>query len=62
MEVGVLVEAENMLDGSRRFCCYALLTFVAVEDGVPVPVAPILPQVILLLSLEIRILLYSLPN
>ena len=44
MEVGVVVESENMLTGERRYCCHAFLTFVSVKQGKPVPVAPILPQ------------------
>ena len=54
MEIGVLVEGENMLDGTRRFCCYALLTFVAVKDGKPVPVAPVIPQVCVLWTFSCR--------
>ena len=46
MEIGVLVEGETMLTGTRHFCCYALLTFVAVEDGRPVPVSGLIPQVV----------------
>lgn len=44
MEIGVLVQAENMLSGEIRFCCYAILTFVAVMEGKPVPVPKIIPQ------------------
>jgi acyl-CoA hydrolase len=44
MEVGVHVEAENMLTGERRYCCHAYLTFVAVDkDSRPIPVPQILP-------------------
>jgi hypothetical protein len=44
MEIGVLVQAENMLSGQMRFCCYSILTFVAVMDGKPVPVPKIIPK------------------
>ena len=45
MEIGVWVEAEDMLSGAHRFCCYALLTFVAVKDGKPIPVPELVPLV-----------------
>ncbi|KAJ1556964.1 hypothetical protein HK096_009845, partial [Nowakowskiella sp. JEL0078] len=38
LEVEVRVEAEDMLTGKKRYCCQAYLTFVAVENGNPVPV------------------------
>jgi acyl-CoA hydrolase len=42
MEVGVSVEAEDPLSGSRTEACRALLTLVAISaDGTPVEVAPI---------------------
>ncbi|KAJ3300198.1 hypothetical protein HK104_003426 [Borealophlyctis nickersoniae] len=44
MEVGVRVESENMLTGERRYCCHAYITFVAVDDGNPIPVPPIVPE------------------
>lgn len=44
MEIGVLVQAENMLNGESRFCCYSILTFVAVMEGKPVPVPKIIPD------------------
>jgi acyl-CoA hydrolase len=45
MEVGVRVETENMLTGSRRHTNSCYLTFVAVDrDGRPVPVAPVVPE------------------
>jgi acyl-CoA hydrolase len=45
MEVGVRVEAENLVDGVRRHTNSCYLTFVAVDrDGRPIPVPPIIPQ------------------
>ena len=44
MEIGVLVQAENMLSGETRFCCFAILTFVAVLDSKPIPVPRVIPQ------------------
>ena len=42
MEVGVRVEAENLLTGTRRHTNTCHLTFVAIdENGVPVPVPPL---------------------
>lgn len=39
MEIGVRVEAENLIDGTRRHTTTCYLTFVAInEDGRPVPV------------------------
>ena len=44
MEIGVLVQAENMLSGKMRFCCYSILTFVAVMEGKPIQVPKLIPQ------------------
>jgi acyl-CoA thioesterase 11 len=44
MEIGVLVQAEDMLSGQKRYCCYSILTFVAVMEGKPIPVPKIIPQ------------------
>jgi uncharacterized protein (TIGR00369 family) len=42
MEVGVLVEAENLLTGVRRHTNTCYLTFVAIDrEGRPVPVRPL---------------------
>lgn len=42
MEVGVYVEAENLLSGSRRHTNTCYLTFVAIDqNGKPVPVRPL---------------------
>jgi acyl-CoA hydrolase len=42
MEVGVRVEAENILTGERRHTNTCFLTFVAIdEEGAPVPVPPL---------------------
>ena len=42
MEVGVRVEAENLLTGTRRHTNTCHLTFVAIDEGgVPVPVPPL---------------------
>jgi acyl-CoA hydrolase len=42
MEVGVRVEAEDLIDGTRRHTNTCYLTFVAIdEEGKPVPVAPL---------------------
>lgn len=45
MEIGVRVEAENLLDGVRRHTNSCYLTFVAVDaDGRPVEVPAIIPE------------------
>jgi acyl-CoA hydrolase len=45
MEVGVRVEAEDLVTGHRRHTNSAYLTFVAVDaDGHPVPIPAILPE------------------
>ena len=45
MEIGVRVEAENLLTGIRRHTNSCYLTFVAVDrDGRPVPVPPLKPE------------------
>lgn len=45
IEVGVRVEAENLLTGVRRHTNTCYLTFVALdESGRPVPVPPVLPE------------------
>lgn len=44
MEVGVIVEAENMSTGERRYCCHAYLTFVALHEGKACHVPPVLPE------------------
>lgn len=45
MEVGVRVEAENLLTGVRRHTNSCYLTFVAVDrNGRPVTVPPLLPE------------------
>jgi uncharacterized protein (TIGR00369 family) len=42
MEVGVRVEAEDLIAGTRRHTTTCYLTFVAIdENGRPVPVAPL---------------------
>ncbi|KAL1915900.1 uncharacterized protein VTP21DRAFT_6288 [Calcarisporiella thermophila] len=53
MEVGVRVETENPINGTRRYCCHAYFTFVALKNvkqtdpeehqAIPVYVAQILP-------------------
>jgi len=42
MEVGVRVEAENLLTGKVRHTASAYLTFVAFENGVPTEVPPLI--------------------
>ncbi|RKP07375.1 HotDog domain-containing protein [Thamnocephalis sphaerospora] len=44
MEVGVHVEAEDMLSGERRVCSYAKMTFVAMRNQKPAPVPELVPQ------------------
>jgi acyl-CoA hydrolase len=45
VEVGVRVEAENLLTGVRRHTNTCYLTFVAIdENGHPVAVPPVLPE------------------
>jgi acyl-CoA hydrolase len=45
IEVGVRVEAENLLTGETRHTNDSYLTFVAIdESGQPVPVPPVLPE------------------
>lgn len=45
MEVGVRVEAEDMISGSRRHTNSCYLTFVAVDAaGRPVKIAPVVPE------------------
>jgi acyl-CoA hydrolase len=45
MEVGVRVEAEDLLTGRRRHTNSCYLTFVAVDrEGHPVPVPPLVPE------------------
>ena len=45
IEVGVRVEAENLLTGVRRHTNTCYLTFVALDDaGRPVTVPPVLPE------------------
>ena len=45
IEVGVRVEAENLLTGVRRHTNTCYLTFVALDDeGRPVPVPPVAPE------------------
>lgn len=45
MEVGVYVEAENVLTGERRHTNSCYVTYVAIDEkGHPVPVPPIIPE------------------
>jgi len=45
IEVGVRVEAENLLTGVRRHTNTCYLTFVALDEaGRPAPVPPVLPE------------------
>jgi acyl-CoA hydrolase len=45
MEIGVRVETENLVTGSKLHTCSAYLTFVAVdENGRPVPIPPVIPE------------------
>jgi acyl-CoA hydrolase len=45
MEVGVRVEAEDLVTGRRRHTNSCYLTFVAIDrDGRPIPVPPLVPE------------------
>jgi uncharacterized protein (TIGR00369 family) len=45
LEVGVRVEAENLITGARRHTNSCYVTFVAIDrDGKPVPVRPVVPR------------------
>ncbi|MCE2901543.1 MAG: acyl-CoA thioesterase [Gemmatimonas sp.] len=45
MEVGVRVEAEDLINGARRHTNTCYLTFVAIDrNGRPVPIAKVLPE------------------
>ena len=45
LEVGVRVEAENLLTGRKRHTNSSYLTFVAIdENGQPTPVPPVIPE------------------
>ena len=44
MEVGIRVEAEDVLEGTVRHTLTAYLTMVAVDDGRPIPVPPLEPR------------------
>ena len=45
MEVGVRIEAENLITGERRHTNSCYLTFVAIDaEGRPVEVPPLLPE------------------
>lgn len=45
LEVGVRIEAENLLTGRRRHTNSCYVTYVAVDEkGRPTPVAPVLPE------------------
>ena len=45
MEIGVRVEAEDMISGSRRHTNSCYLTFVAVDrNGRPVAIPPVIPE------------------
>jgi acyl-CoA hydrolase len=45
VEVGVRVEAENLLTGERRHTNSCYLTFVAIDEEFhPVPVPPVIPE------------------
>jgi acyl-CoA hydrolase len=45
MEIGVRVEAEDLISGQRRHTNTCYLTFVAVDrNGRPVPIAQVLPE------------------
>jgi len=45
VEVGVRVEAEDLITGIRRHTNSCYMTFVAVDpDGRPIPVPPVIPE------------------
>jgi acyl-CoA hydrolase len=45
MEVGVYIEAENLVTGQRRHTNSCYVTFVAIdEEGRPIPVPPVVPE------------------
>jgi uncharacterized protein (TIGR00369 family) len=45
MEVGVRIEAENLITGVKRHTNSSYLTFVAIDErGQPVRVAPVVPE------------------
>ena len=45
LEVGVRIEAENLLTGQCRHTNSCYVTYVAIdEDGKPIPVPPVLPE------------------
>jgi acyl-CoA hydrolase len=45
MEVGVRIEAENLLTGQRRHTNSCYVTYVAIDEhGKPAPVPPVLPE------------------
>ena len=45
MEVGVRIEAENLLTGQRRHTNSCYVTYVAIDEhGKPSPVPPVLPE------------------
>jgi acyl-CoA hydrolase len=45
MELGVRVEAENLITGQRRHTASAYLTFVALDDhGRPQPLSPLIVE------------------
>lgn len=45
MELGVRVEAENLITGKRRHTASAYLTFVAIDDhGRPLPLSPLVVE------------------
>src|SRR5437763_1799495 len=45
MEVGVRIEAENLLTGERRHTNSCYVTYVAIDDkGRPMPVLPVVPE------------------
>lgn len=44
LEVGVDVEAQNVLSGQKRFVCHAYLTFVALENGKPAQTPRLEPE------------------